>query len=298
MNEVQGKARIVKASIALLLIASLAAFVSGCWPFNEAPLALFTASTLSGTAPLSVNFSAILSSDSDGIITDFEWDFGDGSSGSGESVSHTYTTAGTRTVVLRVTDDDGARATASKTITVNPADTDGGDGPGTSPTASFTATPLTGAVAPHGHVQRLGLVARGLHDHGVLLDVRRRDDRRRDDDDPHLRAVRHADVPRGAADHQLGQQQGGDNLQGPHRHRLRGDAAVERPDRELHRGAHDRDCSGRYHVRSGRLSRGDRAERSATYVWSFGDGSTWTEVTDRVVTHTYSTSLRQARASP
>jgi len=145
VNEVQGKARVVKASIALLLIASLAAFVSGCWPFNEAPLALFTASTLSGTAPLSVNFSAILSSDSDGIITDFEWDFGDGSSGSGESVSHTYTTAGTRTVVLRVTDDDGARATASKTITVNPADTNGGDGPGTSPTASFTATPLTGA---------------------------------------------------------------------------------------------------------------------------------------------------------
>jgi len=144
VNEVQGKARVVKASIALLLIASLAAFVSGCWPFNEAPLALFTASTLSGTAPLSVSFSAILSSDSDGIITDFEWDFGDGSSGSGESVSHTYTTAGTRSVVLRVTDDDGARATASKTITVNPADTNGGDGPGTSPTASFTATPLTG----------------------------------------------------------------------------------------------------------------------------------------------------------
>jgi PKD repeat protein len=143
VNEVQGKARVVKASIALLLIASLAAFVSGCWPFNEAPLALFTASTLSGTAPLSVNFSAILSSDSDGIIVDFEWDFGDGSSGSGESVSHTYTTAGTRTVVLRVTDDDGARATASKTITVNPADTNG-DGPGTSPSASFTATPLTG----------------------------------------------------------------------------------------------------------------------------------------------------------
>jgi PKD repeat protein len=47
-------------------------------------------------------------------------------------------------VVLRVTDDDGARATASKTITVNLADTDDTDGPGTSPTASFTATPLTG----------------------------------------------------------------------------------------------------------------------------------------------------------
>jgi PKD repeat protein len=141
VNEVQGKARIVKASIALLLIASLAAFVSGCWPFNEAPLALFTASTLTGRAPLTVSFTAIRSSDSDGIIAAFDWDFGDGSSASEESVSHTYTTAETRTVVLTVTDDDGARATASKTITVLPPANGDGDADGTLPVASFTATP-------------------------------------------------------------------------------------------------------------------------------------------------------------
>jgi PKD repeat protein len=92
-----------------------------------------------------VNFSAILSSDSDGIIKTYEWDFGDGSNGTGESASHTYTTAGTLTVVLRVTDDDGAQDTAQKMVTVLPGEEPGG-GSATGPTATFTATPLVGAA--------------------------------------------------------------------------------------------------------------------------------------------------------
>jgi len=58
-------------------------------------------------------------------------------------VTHTYTTAGTYTVVLRVTDDCDKTSTAQKVITVNPADDNGGDG-GPGPNATFTATPLTG----------------------------------------------------------------------------------------------------------------------------------------------------------
>jgi len=76
----------------------------------------------------------------------FEWDFGDGTSGSGESASHTYTTSGSFTIVLRVTDDKEATDTASKTITVTAAEEPGASGAG--PTASFTANPLTGQV-PH-----------------------------------------------------------------------------------------------------------------------------------------------------
>ena len=133
----------VRVVAGLAMVVSLLVLVTACWPFNTAPIALFTASALSGTAPLTVNFSAILSSDSDGIIKTYEWDFGDGSNGTGESASHTYTTAGTLTVVLRVTDDDGAQDTAQKTITVSPGGGNGGGGTG--PTASFTATPLVGA---------------------------------------------------------------------------------------------------------------------------------------------------------
>jgi PKD repeat protein len=86
----------------------------------------------------------MLSSDSDGIIKTYEWDFGDGSSGTGESASHTFTTAGTFPVVLRVTDDDGAQDTAQKMVTVLPGEEPGGGGTG--PTATFTATPLVGAA--------------------------------------------------------------------------------------------------------------------------------------------------------
>ena len=135
----------VRVVAGLAVMVSLLVLVTACWPFNTFPIASFTASALSGTAPLTVNFSAMLSSDSDGIIKTYEWDFGDGSSGTGASVSHTYTTAGTRTVVLRVTDDDGAQDTAQKTITVLPGEEPGGGG-GTGPTASFTATPLVGAA--------------------------------------------------------------------------------------------------------------------------------------------------------
>lgn len=125
----------------LVLLAGLAFLLSGCWLFNKMPVASFTVSTLGGEAPLTVNFSAILSYDPDGVITKYEWDFGDGTSGTGDSVSHTYTTAGNFTVVLRVTDNDGATSTAKKTIVVSAAsEGSGGEGP----TASFTATPLTG----------------------------------------------------------------------------------------------------------------------------------------------------------
>jgi len=141
---VRYKARLIRVFIGLGLVVSLLVMLTGCWPFNTFPVAYFTASPLSGPAPLSVAFSAMLSEDPDGFILKWEWDFGDGSSGSGESISHTYTTAGTYTVVLRVTDDDRATATAQRTITVTTAEEPGGAGAG--PTASFTATPLVGAA--------------------------------------------------------------------------------------------------------------------------------------------------------
>jgi len=140
---VQNKARILRVMIGLAVVASLLVLVTGCWPFNTAPTASFTASASSGVAPLTVSFSAILSHDSDGIIVTYEWDFGDGGSGSGKSASHTYAAAGTFTVVLQITDDNGAQATAQKAITVSAAT--GGSTGGTGPTASFTATPLVGA---------------------------------------------------------------------------------------------------------------------------------------------------------
>ena len=137
MNKHISRARLARAVLASAVLVPLLLWVSGCWLFNVPPTAAFTISSQTGQVPFAVNFSAVLSEDTDGVIIQFEWDFGDGTSGSGENVTHTYTAAGTVTVVLRVTDDDGETATNSKKIYVTPADPAG-------PTASFTASPTSG----------------------------------------------------------------------------------------------------------------------------------------------------------
>ncbi|UII24085.1 cellulase family glycosylhydrolase [Fulvivirga ligni] len=86
---------------------------------NGAPTASINASTTSGTAPLSVNFSGTGSTDPDGDALSYSWNFGDGSSGSGANVSHTFTSNGNFTVTLTVNDGHGNSDNASVTITVS-----------------------------------------------------------------------------------------------------------------------------------------------------------------------------------
>ncbi|UCE48725.1 MAG: PKD domain-containing protein, partial [Phycisphaerales bacterium] len=66
-----------------------------------------------------VEFDGSASYDEDGTITSYLWDFGGGTpTGSGMVVTHAYSAAGTYTVTLTVTDDDGATGTDAATITV------------------------------------------------------------------------------------------------------------------------------------------------------------------------------------
>jgi len=71
---------------------------------NSAPLAVLTASTAQGQAPYAIDFDASFSTDPNGDALTFSWDFGDGATGSGETVSHTYTAAGEYSVVLTASD--------------------------------------------------------------------------------------------------------------------------------------------------------------------------------------------------
>jgi PKD repeat protein len=59
----------------------------------------------------SITFDGSASTDDDGSIVNWTWDFGDGNTAYGENVTHSYTKAETYTVLLTVTDDDGATDT-------------------------------------------------------------------------------------------------------------------------------------------------------------------------------------------
>ncbi|HKP10935.1 MAG TPA: glycoside hydrolase family 44 protein, partial [Blastocatellia bacterium] len=62
---------------------------------NAPPLAVASASPQSGTAPLAVAFDGRGSSDPDGTIASYAWNFGDGAVASGATANHTYANAGT-----------------------------------------------------------------------------------------------------------------------------------------------------------------------------------------------------------
>jgi serine protease len=84
---------------------------------NDAPVANAGADQIV-VVGTSVLFDGSASTDSDGTIVDYSWDFGDSTAGSGISPSHTYTTVGVYTATLTVMDDDGAIGDDTVDITV------------------------------------------------------------------------------------------------------------------------------------------------------------------------------------
>jgi PKD domain len=82
---------------------------------NVLPTALATASCVGVTC----SFDGAGSSDSDGHLVGFAWDFGDGATASGATATHTFSTAGTFTATLTVTDN--AAGTGQATVVVNPS---------------------------------------------------------------------------------------------------------------------------------------------------------------------------------
>jgi len=118
-----GKSKIITLS---LLILSLVFTLSGCGPTNQPPNARFSANPTSGKPPLELSFDASESSDPDGEIVDYTWDFGnvEWNTGYGETENHEYENAGNYTVELTVTDDEGASDSAEISITVTSGPTD------------------------------------------------------------------------------------------------------------------------------------------------------------------------------
>lgn len=123
---------------------------------NEPPAADFSYTPSSPTAGDAVQFTDE-SSDPDGTVTSRFWDFGDGSTGSGETPVHSYSSSGTYTVTLEVSDDDGVIDSVSKEITVtsevNEPPVADADGPYTVAGRGTVELDGTGSNDPDGSIE-------------------------------------------------------------------------------------------------------------------------------------------------
>jgi PKD repeat protein len=105
-------------------------------PLNPPPAVDFSATPTLGGAPLSVQFSSVVTNS----VTSYAWNFGDGQTSSAAQPSHSYAASGVYTVTLTVSGPGGSvtqRKSSYITVTNTP----------TPPIAAFSATPLMG-VAP------------------------------------------------------------------------------------------------------------------------------------------------------
>ncbi|MDB5385551.1 MAG: hypothetical protein JWM11_1197 [Planctomycetaceae bacterium] len=87
---------------------------------NHPPVAVATGGPLSGSKTLSRTFLATSSSDQDQDPLTYVWNFGDGTSGAGNSIAHNYSTPGTYSCTLTVYDGRGGVGTSVLTVSVSP----------------------------------------------------------------------------------------------------------------------------------------------------------------------------------
>jgi peroxiredoxin len=120
-----------KGAPAILVLAVLVVTASVAAAANQTPVARISAYRAVGASGSSVAYDASASSDPDGQIVRFQWLFGDGTTGSGSTVTHTYAQASLFTVTLLVGDNGGATALLTQSIDV-----------ATLPSQPATSTPM------------------------------------------------------------------------------------------------------------------------------------------------------------
>ena len=99
---------------------------------DTSPQAAFAPSTFDSQTGESVSFDASASTDAEGPVSSYRWEFGDGSTANGPTQTHTYTSGGIYTVRLTVTDGNGNTDVREKNINISV--------PNTPPTAAFASS--------------------------------------------------------------------------------------------------------------------------------------------------------------
>ncbi|MCC5840393.1 MAG: PKD domain-containing protein [Opitutales bacterium] len=143
---------------------------------NQAPVASFSANTLGGIVPFTVQFDASASFDPEGEAILYRWDFDDGTvvDTTEPLIGHTFTQAKDHTVRLTVFDPAGKSGTTTRTVTalaqgdLLPAEVDTGDLPQGLNYTVYRGDPASGASIPNIATLRPLNSGRSLHfDHDV-----------------------------------------------------------------------------------------------------------------------------------
>ncbi len=103
---------------------------------NAWPVVVTSATPSGGDVPLSVAFSSASSTDPDGTVVSYSWDFGDGATSTEPNPNHIYSNSGPFLATLTLTDDLGAQTTNAVLIKAT--------NPNQAPIANTTANPTFG----------------------------------------------------------------------------------------------------------------------------------------------------------
>ncbi len=136
---------------------------------NDVPSASFTATPDPASVGAAVGFSGVSSSDPDGSIASYAWNFGDGASGSGSGAtpSHAYAAPGAYTVKLTVTDVAGETSSISHLVEVtNAGEVAGGEGAGAG-SGNAGGTPGAGGGSATGAGASAGATSAGTTSAGA-----------------------------------------------------------------------------------------------------------------------------------
>ena len=102
---------------------------------NRLPIANFTVDPSSGVASTVFHFNGTASKDQDGVITRFQWDFGDGTFAEGATATHRFANPGNFKVRLAVTDNNQSTGISERQLPVKD---------GALPIARFSVLPSGG----------------------------------------------------------------------------------------------------------------------------------------------------------
>jgi len=120
LNKVDKPSKIFTMGIGVYFLTFVLCWVLFITPFLAPPTAALSTDPENPVVGETVTFSAKdISYDPDGIITKWQWEFGDGVEDTGETTTHIYSSADDYIVRLRVVDDHGIGRTVVTVITVS-----------------------------------------------------------------------------------------------------------------------------------------------------------------------------------